>query len=92
MTETTVPQESISRWDPEIPDTGQAQQCLDRLGGFSPQEKSEILDRARSVLSKCVDPAGRVEINTGLVVGQVQSGKTLSFTTLAALAHDNGYR
>ena len=29
---------------------------------------------------------------TGLVLGQVQSGKTLSFTAVAAMARDNGYR
>lgn len=29
---------------------------------------------------------------TGLVVGYVQSGKTLSFTAVAALARDNGYQ
>src|SRR5690606_4417069 len=29
---------------------------------------------------------------TGLIVGYVQSGKTLSFTTVSALAHDNGFR
>lgn len=28
---------------------------------------------------------------TGLVVGYVQSGKTLSFTTVIGLARDNGF-
>ena len=29
---------------------------------------------------------------TGIVIGYVQSGKTLSFTTLTALARDNNYQ
>lgn len=38
-----------------------------------------------------MDPKGPVGQRTGLVVGYVQSGKTLSFTTLTALAQDNGF-
>ena len=30
--------------------------------------------------------------NTGLIIGKIQSGKTLSFTSVMALARDNGYR
>lgn len=82
----------IARWEPEIPELSQAKDCLNRLGQLSVQQRNEILECTKSVLSKCVDPAGQAEVNTGLVIGQVQSGKTLSFTTLAALAHDNGYR
>ena len=51
-----------------------------------------IKTEAISVLSKCVNPKARAKQETGLVVGYVQSGKTLSFTTVAALARDNGYR
>jgi hypothetical protein len=36
-------------------------------------------------------PLGEVGQETGLVVGYVQSGKTLSFTTVAALARDNHF-
>jgi hypothetical protein len=50
-----------------------------------------IRDEATRVLGRCVDPNKDVKISTGLVVGRVQSGKTMSFTALAALAHDNGY-
>jgi hypothetical protein len=48
-------------------------------------------DEAVAILQKCVAPDGRGGEETGLVVGYVQSGKTMSFTTLAALARDNGY-
>ena len=47
---------------------------------------------ALSVLSKCVRPESQPQRETGLVIGYVQSGKTLSFTTVAALARDNGYQ
>ncbi|QKT03391.1 hypothetical protein HUS23_06030 [Ectothiorhodospiraceae bacterium 2226] len=43
-------------------------------------------------MSECVAPDASDETNTGLVIGYVQSGKTLSFTSLTALARDNGYR
>jgi len=46
---------------------------------------------AQQILGRCVDPKGPLATRTGLVVGYVQSGKTLSFTTLTALAHDNGF-
>ncbi|OPB19180.1 Z1 domain-containing protein [Pseudomonas fluorescens] len=50
-----------------------------------------VLQEAQRILGRCLpplDPAGR---ETGLVVGYVQSGKTMSFETVIALARDNGY-
>jgi hypothetical protein len=58
-----------------------------------PPESSERLQReAVSVLGRCAPPAHPNGHETGLVLGYVQSGKTMSFTTVAALARDNGYR
>ena len=51
-----------------------------------------IRDTAASVLSRCPDPRHQSTPVTGLAIGRVQSGKTLSYTTLVALAIDNGYR
>lgn len=55
----------------------------------------DAIDRVRSeasdILSHCVQPTGTVGSNAVLVVGYVQSGKTLSFTTVASLARDNGF-
>jgi hypothetical protein len=45
-----------------------------------------------SILSKGVSPHGGNGQDTGLVIGYVQSGKTLSFEAVAALAKDNSYR
>lgn len=48
--------------------------------------------QAVGVLERCNPPAvSGASPRTGLVVGHVQSGKTLSFTTLIALARDNGF-
>src|SRR5207249_5575366 len=61
-----------------------------RLG--LPQNTSvTIRDEAASVLRRCVPPNANAGQETGLVVGYIQSGKTMSFTTAAALARDNGY-
>ncbi len=50
-------------------------------------------EEAIKVLSRCLDPKMEVAQNTtSLAVGYVQSGKTLSFTILSALASDNGFR
>ena len=55
-------------------------------------EWKTIKDEAISVLARCVPPKAPPRRETGLVVGYVQSGKTLSFTAVAALARDNGYQ
>ncbi len=50
-----------------------------------------VLQEAQRILGRCLppfEPSGR---ETGLVVGYVQSGKTMSFETVIALARDNGY-
>ncbi|WZH38207.1 MAG: Z1 domain-containing protein [Microbacterium enclense] len=54
-------------------------------------EAQRIANDSLDILSHCVDPAGDPRQNAVLVIGQVQSGKTMSFTTLIAAARDNGY-
>ena len=57
-----------------------------------PQKAKDIVcNEACAILSHCVAP-GQQGCVTNLAVGYVQSGKTMSFTTLTALAADNGYR
>ncbi len=51
-----------------------------------------IRDTAISILSKCVSPSTSMRQETGLVIGYVQSGKTMSFEAVAALAHDNSFQ
>ena len=74
-------------------------------GGWNPQPGSEtdalnlpadtraqVIEEARRTLMRCVPTNAPDDAQPGLVVGYVQSGKTMSFMTLAALARDNGYR
>lgn len=56
------------------------------------ESREGVLRAATSVLARCIAPGGAGGAETGLVIGYVQSGKTLSFTTVAALARDNGYQ
>ena len=51
-----------------------------------------VIEAAVSILARGARPTGVRNHRTGLVVGYVQAGKTLSFTTAIALARDNGFR
>ena len=53
----------------------------------------KVSDESAEILSKCVDPKNTSEknVSTGLVIGQVQSGKTLSMTAVSSMAKDNGF-
>ncbi len=58
-----------------------------------PAAVHQVIETSTSILSRCVNPASTQppDSNTGLVIGYVQSGKTLSFTTVSALARDNNF-
>lgn len=51
-----------------------------------------IIDETYRILEMCGNPTDEEHFETGLVIGCVQSGKTMSFTTLAAMASDNDYQ
>ena len=53
--------------------------------------EDSVLHIAQRILGRCHPPASSPGKRTGLVVGYVQSGKTMSFETVIALARDNGY-
>ncbi|WP_326469817.1 Z1 domain-containing protein [Enterobacter wuhouensis] len=59
--------------------------------GMPDEAKNKLLEDAISILSRGVPPQVENGFETGLVVGYVQSGKTMSFETVAALARDNGF-
>ena len=50
-----------------------------------------VLHEALRILGRCLPPTDPAGHETGLVVGYVQSGKTMSFETVISLARDNGY-
>jgi hypothetical protein len=51
-----------------------------------------LLNETKAILALCGSPQQDTNSETGLVFGYVQSGKTMSFTTLTALAKDNDYQ
>lgn len=59
---------------------------------MSEAEWDEVVATAASVLAKSPDPGISEGRGTALALGKVQSGKTLSYTALIALAIDNGFR
>jgi hypothetical protein len=77
------------RWSPVVGD--ETLELLNHLG-LSRDGAERVRDEAIEVLARCVPPTAIAEVDTGLAVGYVQSGKTMSFTTVAALARDNGYQ
>lgn len=77
-------------WDPVVGDRTR-QFVESRATGKKPIDMDTVLAEAQSILGHCVSPATAAGSAVVLVVGYVQSGKTLSFTTLASLARDNGF-
>ena len=51
---------------------------------------NSVLQEAQRILGRCLPPTEPSGRETGLVVGYVQSGKTLSFETVISLARDKG--
>jgi hypothetical protein len=63
------------------------------LEGEMPRgSEAKIEDEALRILSKCVPPTSPPQSDVGLVIGYVQSGKTMNFTTVCAMARDNGFK
>jgi hypothetical protein len=81
---------SDGQWQPAI-----GQETEDIIEYFrnklEPVEQERLRDSTTRILNHCVAPTGPPATTTGLVVGYVQSGKTMSFTTVSAMAADNGY-
>jgi hypothetical protein len=80
-----LPQAAHAGWDPV---RGEETEAL----SLPAAGRETIIGEAVRILRRCVSPRSPQGEATGLVVGYVQSGKTMSFTTVAALARDNGYQ
>ncbi len=79
----------MGTWTPIVgEETKQLLECL-KLDDVSTQR---LLDETKSILSLCGSPEQKTNDETGLIFGYVQSGKTMSFTALTALAKDNDYQ
>ena len=75
-------------WDVSI--GNQALDLLERKK-IKGKEKDKILSEACDILGNCGNPSNEENKTTGLTIGYVQSGKTLSFTTVSALAAQNNF-
>jgi len=88
-------QNSNNDWQPFV---GEETSELLISKGFINHDKSlntigeRILDETYRIMQVCGNPNSATNNETGIVIGYVQSGKTLSFTTLTALARDNNYQ
>lgn len=88
-------QGSNDEWQPFV---GEETNALLISKGFINSDRSlntggeRILDETYRIMQVCGNPHDATNNETGIVIGYVQSGKTLSFTTLTALARDNNYQ
>jgi hypothetical protein len=84
-----VPETDVSsKWIPVVGEF--TEKYLETLK-LDQSAKQRILNESSQILSNCNSPLNEKYAEAGLVVGYVQSGKTLSFTSITALARDNGY-
>jgi len=83
------------QWNPFV---GDETNDLLRSKGFANPDRTlnetgiRVLDETYRIMQVCGNPNNPTNNETGIVIGYVQSGKTLSFTTLTALARDNNYQ
>src|SRR5687768_13533505 len=91
LSEASTPQ---GPWSPqEGRYTQELRNRLVELGDLpSPESFDKVREEATRILASCLPPGMAAEKRTGLVVGSVQSGKTMSMTTVTALARDNDFR
>jgi hypothetical protein len=76
----------------KITQGSRTQDLISRLTKLDREEKETLLYETESILKNCINPIDTIGSTTGIAIGYVQSGKTMSFTTLTALAIDNGFR
>jgi len=83
-----VPEEEADTWNVAV---GSETIALQETLGMPAEAGTTVRDESVAVLRHCISPNHAAGQETGLVVGYIQSGKTLSFTNVAALARDNDY-
>lgn len=79
-----------NNWAPEYGD--ESEKLLNKIFGDDTEAKEKAKEETYHIMKLCGNPNEETNSDTGLVFGYVQSGKTLSFTTLTALARDNNYQ
>lgn len=77
-------------WTPKYGE--ELDKLLTRVFQDDDDAKNKVRQETLHIMQLCGDPSSSENQDTGLVFGYVQSGKTLSFTALTAMANDNNYR
>ncbi len=77
------------KWNPK---TGTETEALLNHLNLNPESRQVLEAETKEILSQCGNPSDSTNDDISLVFGYVQSGKTMSFTTLTAMAKDNGYQ
>ena len=77
-----------SRWSPT---PGEEANGVAERSRIDDAARARLIQSARDILGSGVEPGAGAGAATGLIVGYVQSGKTLSFTTAIGLARDSGF-
>ncbi len=72
--------------------TAQTRAFLSGISYLDDSGREKVLDETKRILSKCAKPDAAMASRSVLVFGEVQSGKTLSFTTSMNLAKENGFK
>jgi hypothetical protein len=81
---------NAATWEPVI-----GREAERFLQGKPDDMKRRLTQESIRILSRCLRPGTAPSDHSrraGLILGYVQSGKTSSFTTVTALAHDNGFQ
>ena len=85
----TISPQGNGNWRPSV--GAETQSLLAHLQ-LPVESEERLIDETVDILSQCGNPNNQSNSEIGLVFGYVQSGKTMSFTTLTSLAKDNGYQ
>lgn len=84
---------AYANWSPTIgEETDSLLEYYKEHKGLDDKATERIKEETVRILSMCGNPNNEYNNDTGIIVGYVQSGKTMSFTTLSALAKDNNYQ
>lgn len=86
---TVIGTKDKSQWQPVV--GNETKRLMEYLN--LPRESAEtVVKETHEILSLCGSPSTSLNQEIGLVFGYIQSGKTMSFTALTALAKDNDFR
>jgi hypothetical protein len=81
------PSNLAKMWDPIVGET--AQEFIQGIHFLDETGRQKVISTSLRILARGSSPSDSISRKSVLVLGEVQSGKTLSFTTVIALSRDN---